>query len=387
MSEASNIRERSEQISMNILSIETSCDETSLAIIEANGGLSSPKFKIKKLLTASQIETHRPFGGVVPNLAKREHQKNLPLLFKKLVGKRSPTSKTRMSDFPDIDLLAVTTGPGLEPCLWQGIEFAKKIQKEHFPKAKIIPTNHLHGHMYSFLLPQKNSRFYFLDSRFFPTIQLLVSGGHTILLLMESLTKYKKLGETRDDAAGEAFDKVARMLGLPYPGGPEIEGLAKKYRSPTSIEFPRPMIHDKNYDFSFSGLKTAVLYYLQSQTNADYTQKNADKLPRKSASSPRKSAAAVAAAFQEAVIDVLTAKTLRAAKEYNAKSVILSGGVAANQALRKSFQLSTKNLQLNFLSADKKFQGDNAAMIAVAGYIAYLKKRKYPLKAVGTLDV
>ena len=147
------------------------------------------------------------------------------------------------------------------------------------------------------------------------------------------------------------------------------------------------MIHDKNYDFSFSGLKTAVLYYLQSQTNADYTQKNADKLPRKSASSPRKSAAAVAAAFQEAVIDVLTAKTLRAAKEYNAKSVILSGGVAANQALRKSFQLSTKNLQLNFLSADKKFQGDNAAMIAVAGYIAYLKKRKYPLKAVGTLDV
>src|SRR3989338_1696594 len=291
MSEASNIRERSEQISMNILSIETSCDETSLAIIEANGGLSSPKFKIKKLLTASQIETHRPFGGVVPNLAKREHQKNLPLLFKKLVGKRSPTSKTRMSDFPDIDLLAVTTGPGLEPCLWQGIEFAKKIQKEHFPKAKIIPTNHLHGHMYSFLLPQKNSRFYFLDSRFFPTIQLLVSGGHTILLLMESLTKYKKLGETRDDAAGEAFDKVARMLGLPYPGGPEIETLAQRFilskRSAPKdlITFPRPMIHDKNYDFSFSGLKTAVLYHLRDNKNANKAE--------------------VAAKFQEAAIEVI----------------------------------------------------------------------------------
>src|SRR3989338_3577211 len=134
---------------MNILSIETSCDETSLAIIEANGELNSPQFQIKKHLIASQIETHRPFGGVVPNLAKREHQKNLPLLFKKLVGKRSPTSKTRMSDFPDIDLLAVTTGPGLEPCLWQGIEFAKQIKKQYFHKAVIVPTNHLHGHMYS----------------------------------------------------------------------------------------------------------------------------------------------------------------------------------------------------------------------------------------------
>ncbi len=206
-----------------------------------------------------------------------------------------------------------------------------------------------------------------------------MSGGHTILLLMKSLTNYKKLGETRDDAAGEAFDKVARMLGLPYPGGPEIERLTRSVilnNPPTGgavkdlIHFPRPMIHDKNYDFSFSGLKTSVLYYLKANEAKSYKLK-----------------ANVAAAFQQAVIDVLVTKTLHAAKEYGAKSVILSGGVAANSALRKTLrQMSKVNGQM-FISAPPKYQGDNAAMIAVAGYIIHSRKKKYPLKANGNLNL
>ena len=226
--------------------------------------------------------------------------------------------------------------------------------------------------MYSFLLPQKNLQSAICNLQF-PAVQLLVSGGHTILILMESLTKYKKLGETRDDAAGEAFDKVARMLGLPYPGGPEIETLAQRFilskRSAPKdlITFPRPMIHDKNYDFSFSGLKTAVLYHLRDNKNANKAE--------------------VAAKFQEAAIEVLVTKTLRAAKEYNAKSVILSGGVAANSALRKKLKKQSAICNLQFLSAAKKYQGDNAAMIAIAGYITHLKKKGRPLKANGALDI
>ncbi|MAF80058.1 tRNA (adenosine(37)-N6)-threonylcarbamoyltransferase complex transferase subunit TsaD [bacterium] len=349
---------------MNILAIETSCDETSLALIEAKGGLKAPKFNIKKHFIASQIEIHRAWGGVVPNLAKREHEKNLPLLFKKLEAKSYKLKA---------NAIAVTVGPGLEPALWTGVNFAKEIKKKHFPKiysersrtTKIIGTNHLHGHMYSFLLPKS----YKLKAISYPAVQLLVSGGHTILILMKSLTDYKKLGETRDDAAGEAFDKVARMLKLPYPGGPEIETLAKK-GNPDAIDFPRPMIRDKNYDFSFSGLKTSVLYYLKANEAKSYKLK-----------------ANVAASFQQAAIDVLITKTMRAAQEHNAKSIILSGGVAANSNLQKLMKLQAKSYKLNFLSANKKFQGDNAAMIAVAGYITHLRKKKYALKAKGSLSI
>lgn len=262
--------------------------------------------------------------------------------------------------------MTVTTGPGLEPCLWTGIEFAKKLKKENFPKAKIIGVNHLHGHLFSFLLSKKlkNLSTYELKN-LFPAVQLIASGGHTILILMKSLTEWQKLGETRDDAAGEAFDKVARMLNLPYPGGPEIEKLAKE-GDPKAISFPRPMLRSPDYDFSFSGLKTAVLYYLKKQNKINKS--------------------VVAASFQEAVIEVLVSKTMKSAAEYGARSVILSGGVAANSALRKALRLAAKKIQISFLSADKKFQGDNAAIIAVAGYIQSLMKKKYPLKARGNLD-
>ncbi len=346
---------------MRILGIETSCDETGIALVEAKGGLKNPRFKVLKNLVASQIKIHRPFGGVVPNLAKREHLKNLPILLKKFTAK----------DLKTVGLISVTVGPGLEPALWTGINFAKELYKKlkvENSKLKIAGANHLEGHIYSFLLSKKNefSSRNFQFSKIFPAIALIVSGGHTILLKMDSFSKWRKLGETRDDAAGEAFDKVARLLDLPYPGGPEIEKLARN-GNPSAINFPRPMIHDKNYDFSFSGLKTSVLYYLRDN--------------------PRVNKIDVASSFQQAAIDVLVEKTLRAAKEFGAKSVMLSGGVAANKALRKSLKTKSSELKANFFVPDFKYNLDNAAMIATAGYFAHLRKKKHKLEAQGNLGV
>jgi len=374
---------------MRILAIETSCDETAIALVEAKGGLdpsagSGLQFKILKNLVASQIKIHRPYGGVVPNLAKREHLKNLPILmgeilkisnFQFLISKQIPNSKSKILN--TIDLITVTIGPGLEPCLWTGINFAKELYSKlrtHNPKLKLVGISHLEGHLYSFLLSQK-SQWSMVNgqwSKIFPAISLLVSGGHTILLLMKDLIHYKKLGETRDDAVGECFDKVARLLGLPYPGGPEIEKLALRQAQgrPNVIHFPRPMINQKNYDFSFSGLKTAVLYYLRDLRN-------------------NSSAADIAAAFQAAAFDVLIDKTLRAAKEYKAKSILIAGGVASNKTLQKQFKSSVKSQlsNVNFFAPTKNFCTDNAAMIAVAGYINYLQDKKHRLIAQGNLTI
>jgi len=354
---------------MRILAIETSCDETALALVEVRGGLKNPRFKIFKNLVASQIKIHQPYGGVVPNLAKREHTKNLPILFRQIFG----NSKFKIPNYKfktqNIDLIAVTVGPGLEPCLWTGINFSREIYRElttnnKQPTTKIIGVSHLEGHLYSFLLSQKSQW-----SKIFPAISLVVSGGHTNLLLMKDLVHYKKLGETRDDAVGECFDKVARLLGLNYPGGPEIEKLAQ-YGNPKAINFPRPMINQKNYDFSFSGLKTAVLYYLRDPQN-------------------NSSAADIAASFQAAAFDVLINKTLRAANEYKAKSVIISGGVASNKTLQKQFKSSVKSQlsNVNFFAPVKKFCTDNAVMIAVAGYLNYLQGKKRRLVAQGGLTI
>lgn len=368
---------------MRILAIETSCDETAIALVEAKGGLgfsagSGPKFKILKNLVASQIKIHRPFGGVVPNLAKREHLKNLPILFKKL--------QITNYQLQRIDLIAVTVGPGLEPCLWAGINFAKHLYADlcgykrglaREKEIKLIGVNHLEGHLYSFLLKQKtvNSKFRIQNLELFPVIALIISGGHTILLLMKDLTHYKKLGETRDDAVGEAFDKVARLLDLPYPGGPEIEKFSLSLsKGEKLIPFPRPMINQKNYDLSFSGLKTAVLYYLR------------DQQPKVKS---YKLKANVSASFQQAAFDVLISKTLRAAEEFKAKSIIISGGVAANKTLQKQFKFKIKNskLKIVFLAPSKNLCVDNAAMIAVAGYINYLRKKKRKLAANGNLGL
>lgn len=344
---------------MRILAIETSCDETAIALVRASGGLKSPKFKVLKNVVASQIETHRPWGGVVPNLAKREHLKNLPLIFNQILKTINYKLKP--------DLLAVTIGPGLKPCLWSGIGFTKEIYRKlkiENPKLKIIGVNHLEGHLYSFLLTNKLTKL--KAKNLFPAVALIVSGGHTILLLMESLIKWKKLGETRDDAVGESFDKVARMLNLPFPGGPEIEELAKSGNS-GAINFPRPMINRKNYDFSFSGLKTSVLYYLREHS----TTKRED----------------VAASFEQAAVETLVTKTMRAAKECKVKSVMLSGGVAANKLLRKELETQSSLLKTNFFAPSMAFNTDNAAMIATAAYISYLRKKNRKISAQSNLNL
>lgn len=345
---------------MRILAIETSCDETALALLEASGGLSKPNYKVVHNAVASQIEIHRPFGGVVPNLAKREHLKNLPVLFEKLkkeLGKKK------------IDAVAVTVGPGLEPALWTGVGFAKEMHKRHFPKASLIGVNHMEGHLFSFLLAKetrKNEYGIERVEKLFPAIGVVVSGGHTMLIRMDSLTKWKKLGETRDDAVGEAFDKVARILSLPYPGGPEVE---KKARSgnPQAIPFPRPMFGTPDYDFSFSGLKTSVLYYMR-----DHAQASADD---------------VAASFQAAVIDVLLKKTERAARTYGARSLLLSGGVAANTALREALKAKAASLHASFLAPSFSFNTDNAAMIGVAAHMSILRKKNRRIAAQANLSL
>ncbi len=345
---------------MRILAVETSCDETAIALIEAEGGLKNPRFKILKNLVASQIKIHKPYGGVVPSLAKREHLKNLPILWKQIAENKSLVK--------GINLIIVTVGPGLEPCLWTGINFAKELYPQFKignQKLKLTGVSHLDGHLYSvFLNPTLNSQ------KLFPAVALIISGGHTVLLLVKNIKHYKKLGETRDDAVGECFDKVGRLLNLSYPAGPEIEKLAKK-GNPQAVNFPRPMIYQKNYDFSFSGLKTAVLYFLRD--NIKNSKKKSD----------------ITASFQVAAFDVLINKTIKAAKEFKAKSIVISGGVAANKTIRKEFRkaIRKEKLNLKFVAPGSGFCTDNAAMIGLAGYIKYLQNKNRRLIAQGNMTI
>ncbi len=360
---------------MKILAIETSCDETAIALVEARGGLRFPQFRIIKNIVSSQVKVHQPFGGVVPGLGKREHLKNLPIVLKQAVSG---------AGINGVDLIAVTVGPGLEPALWTGVNFAKDLAKKSNKPS--MGVNHLEGHMYSFLLPQKKtaiSNFQFSLSKVYPATVLIVSGGHTILIHQKNVTTWKKIGETRDDAAGEAFDKVARLLGLPYPGGPELEKLALNGDT-SAIEFPRPMIHQKNYDFSFSGLKTAVLYYTRG-SNIQKIHPFGPFSPNPDLSDQSKTN--IAASFQQAIIDVLISKTMRAATEHKVRSVILSGGVASSNALRKRLRVECRKNKLSFLSAERKYQTDNAAMIAVAAYINHLRGRKSRITAQANLNL
>jgi len=298
---------------------------------------------------------HREWGGVVPNIAKREHIQNLPKLFQEFFPNYH--LKPTTYNLP-VDAVAVTVGPGLEPALWAGITFAQQLAKDL--KKPLLGANHMEGHMFSVLLNQES------EVLRFPAIGLVVSGGHTILVKMDSFTKWKNLGETRDDAAGEAFDKVARMLKLPYPGGPEISKLALKGDS-SAIDFPRPMLKDKGYEFSFSGIKTAVLYYLR-----DHKKLNKND---------------VAASFQQAVVDVLVKKTMRAAKEFSAQSVFVCGGVAANKELRRQLAAECEKWGIAFTAPANEYNTDNAAMIAAAAYLAKLRKVKYKMEADSTMTL
>jgi N6-L-threonylcarbamoyladenine synthase len=387
---------------MLILAIETSCDETAISLLEAEGNITAPKFKILKQTVSSQIKIHAPFGGVVPSLAKREHQRNLPLLFARVIGK----DKAADAVMKKVDLIAVTVGPGLEPALWTGIVFAQEISKK-FNKP-LLGANHLEGHLFSFLLGQERklaiskqqsanghsltskppATYHLPLTNIFPAVALIVSGGHTIILRVDSLSKWKRLGETRDDAAGEAYDKVARMLDLPYPGGPNMEKLALM-GNPQAVKFPRPMLYDKNFDFSFSGLKTSVLYYLRDKWPVASGQKKTkgELLATGHYSLTTAAKADVAASFQNAVVDVLAGKTMKAASVIGAKSVLLSGGVAANKALRKRLTIESKKMSIPFFAPPMKFNGDNASMIGVAAYLQDLRKKKRPLKANGQMEI
>ena len=369
---------------MIILGIETSCDDTCAAIVEIKKG----KVKILSNIVSSQIKIHAPYGGVVPMLASRAHLENIiPVLDKAI--------KKSKKSFKDIDLISVTRGPGLMPALVVGLNAARALS--YVWKKPIVEVNHIEGHLLiNWLLTinekpktqnpklQTNPKFRIKKTKQikFPIICLVVSGGHTQLILMKQFGEYKIIGETLDDAAGEAFDKVARILGLDYPGGPAIFQQSKKWKSKISnlntqsnlkfqypnfinIKLPRPMINSNNFDFSFSGLKTAVLYSVKNLTKKY---------------SLEEIRGAMSFEFQEAVIDVLTFKAIKAAEKYEAKTIMFGGGVAANNELQKRFKKECRTLKINFSCPPKKFCTDNGTMIALAGYYNLDKKIENILK-------
>ncbi len=311
-----------------ILGIETSCDETAASVIK-NGT------EIVSNVVASQIESQKRFGGVVPEIASRHHVEQITIVIDEALEQANLLPG-------DLDAVAVTEGPGLVGALLVGINAAKAFAFAH--QLPLIGVHHIAGHVYANQLVQEME---------FPLLALIVSGGHTELVLMKEHGSFEVIGETRDDAAGEAYDKVARVLNLPYPGGPEIDRLASE--SETAIEFPRAWLEADSYDFSFSGLKSAVINY---KHNLD--QKGESVNP-----------AHVAAGFQESVVDVLTVKTKRAAEQFKVKQVIAAGGVAANKQLRASLTETFSALNIPFYVPPISLCTDNAAMIAAAGTSMY----------------
>ncbi|HSE56929.1 MAG TPA: tRNA (adenosine(37)-N6)-threonylcarbamoyltransferase complex transferase subunit TsaD [Candidatus Paceibacterota bacterium] len=376
---------------MKILSIETSCDETAVSVLECSGST----VRVLGNALSSQIDIHAQYGGVFPALAKRAHaEKIIPLLQEALteaellyktesnqpvVSFAEPDEETKQKiqticeqepglaeaiitfgklyEAPDIDHIAVTTGPGLEPALWVGLNTAKALSV--LWQKPIDAINHMEGHVLSAVFQDSSLKEFTLTELPYPLLALLVSGGHTELVLTESPLHYKKIGATRDDAIGEAFDKVARILGLPYPGGPKIAIFAKIAREAnieSEIKLPRPMLHSKDYDFSFSGIKTATLYATKDKTLTDSEQK------------------AVAREFEDAVVEVLVKKTAAAIEEFNIQTLVVGGGVAANTYLREQLEIMrTKNFPHLTLSFPAKgLSTDNSVMIAMASYYRQL---------------
>ncbi len=324
---------------INILGIETSCDETAAAVV-ANGSI------IKSSVVASQSKLHARYGGVVPEIASRAHIENIYPVISEVLKQANVTKD-------DIDAVAVANQPGLTVALVVGVTAAKTLSMTW--QKPLIAINHLHAHMQSALLGNPDIEL--------PAVALIVSGGHTSLYDYHSPLEPKLLGYTIDDAAGEAFDKVAMILNLPYPGGPSIEKTAKG-GDPNAIDFPRTMLGKDSLDFSFSGIKTAVLYYCQGQ---DMKGQN------KVASMSQKQIADIAASFQQAVVDVLVKKTRRAAERTTARTVLLGGGVAANTTLRSTLQQmgDSNTPPLKLLVAEKRYCTDNAVMVASLAYHKY----------------
>lgn len=368
---------------MKLLAIETSCDETAVAVLEgAAGEGTSATFTLLGNALLSQIDIHKEYGGVYPMIAKREHAKNLvPLLDSALtqagmreevanelseelraeitqILEREPGLADAMLAFltttarPDIEAIAVTAGPGLEPALWVGVNFARVLSRVW--NLPIISVNHMEGHICAALAQLEDPQHISIPDIKLPFLSLLISGGHTELVLSKEWGSYELVGATRDDAIGEAFDKVARMMGLPYPGGPEVSKLAERTREAnrdSAYKLPRPMIHDAHCDFSFSGLKTAVLYQVKDM---DLSSEQKEDMARE---------------FEDAVGDVLYAKTKRALEETGAKSLALGGGVSANTHIQRTFRerLAEDFPDVRLAIPVPALTTDNAVMIGLAG--------------------
>jgi len=351
---------------MNILAIETSCDETAVSVISSKNDVLS----VQSNIVSSQVELHAKWGGVVPNLAAREHTKNILPVLSEALGDAKKTHK-------DIDLIAVTQGPGLIPALLIGTNAAKSLA--YAWQKPLLGLHHIEGHIYANWIDQsKNKQF--------PILALVVSGGHTQLVLMKEHCHYEIIGQTQDDAVGEAFDKAARLLRLPYPGGPAISAAAEKYEkriskkeneatdnpnklSPNAydLKLPRPMLHSGDYNFSFSGIKTAVLYTVRKYEK-EHNLTTKDPLPENFVQ-------VVALEFQNAVTEVLIKKTLRAAQEYGAQTILLAGGVSANIQLRDELAtaIRTEMPAVTFSVPPFEYCLDNAAMIAAAASFRWNK--------------
>lgn len=337
---------------LRVLGIETSCDETAISILY----VSKTKVVVEQDLVSSQIPIHQKYGGVVPEVAARSHVPETVSLITQALGAEGLKA---------FDAIAVTSGPGLATALRVGIEAGRVLAM--LLGKPIIGVNHLEGHVASAWLNAANRK-----NWKFPMLALIVSGGHTELVLMKAPCKYRIVGQTRDDAAGEAFDKSAKLMGLPYPGGPQIAKLALE-GNPTAFPLPRPMMKDGSLDFSFSGLKTAVRQtwepwaHVGAHGNAPlFEQKKRD----------------LSASVQQAIVDVLVAKTVTAAKKYKVKGVLLVGGVSANTLLRETLGAAlTEQLKgVAYLPSDRAYITDNAAMIAAAGYWRLLKGERHDWK-------
>lgn len=359
---------------MKILGIETSCDDTAVALIDASGTFGET-FKYTTLSNVRVSQTvHAQYGGVYPNLARGEHQKNLVPMLElalressmlakdtssideealKTILAREPELATLLLPFlsthakPNIDAIAVTVGPGLEPALWVGINFAKALASSW--NIPLIPTNHMEGHIIISMM--ENGR---MPHGEMPALALLISGGHTELILMNAFAEYTYIGRTRDDAVGEAFDKVARMLNLPYPGGPHISRLAEEARAKnirSAHSLPRAMLNSGDYDFSFAGLKTAVLRI--TEQHPSMTDEETSALARE---------------FEDTATEILVTKTKDASEEHGARALIVGGGVSANTHIRDALHKTAQELGIPLLVCAKEDSTDNALMIALAGY-------------------
>ena len=357
---------------MRILGIETSCDETAAAVLDIRGD----KVKILSNVVSSQVKIHRKYGGVVPEVAARKHAEVIfEVIGKALIScQRDALTKLSKHPFDAIDLIAVTQGPGLVTSLRVGVLAAQALAA--LSKKPLVGVNHIEAHLFSPFLSchcepegRGNPGEIASSSRkigtprkdiVFPTLGLIVSGGHTELVLVKNFCKYEMIGSTRDDAVGEAFDKVAKMLGLSYPGGPTVSREAAKFHIPHSTshipKLPRPMLNSNDFDFSFAGLKTAVLYLTKKMTLREL----------------KKATPAICAEFQKAAIEVLAYKTKRAAEKYRVKSILVGGGVSANRELRAALQ----KLDYPVFLPELQYTGDNAAMIAYAGYKKYQREKK-----------